>query len=1115
MLENKKQILITLIISLLIFNSIFPFTSKPTAFISANAKNTTSVFTISNKAYVCEQDVFKIIDVTDKSNIFLLGILHLNSSINLVIKGNYAYVIGQGGLIVINVSNSDNPYIEGFASIQGDCYDLALYGNYAYITSNDVTLKGLLNIVNISTASNPSVVSSNNVANIAQGIAYNNNHVFIADNDPSSPSLIIINVSNPLSPYTVFLYPLADGRASGVDISTSGSNTYAHVTNGIGLRIIDVTYPSTPTLVGSVNGFIQSGDIVVNNNYDYITNSESGIKVVDASIISNPFIAKSLSLFGNASRINFSNSYLYVASKYGGLKIINSASAPDIFEEAKYVFSLVETEDMTTYSTYLYAINQDGLNIFDTSYPKNIVGVGYLPINNDKSWGIALNQIGNYAFITGESGALRKIDISNPYNPLLIGTDSSGTSLRRIFVQDSYAFVADYNFGLRIYDITPAQPVLFRSLSLTGNPFAIKLNGPYLYIACESGGMRIIDISNPSTPLEIGHYSPSNPVKDLDISGNYAYLALQNGGIDVVDITNPATPQFFNNYNSFDNPNTVNRIAIFGQNAYVGNKILNITNPNGIFEIGTLPTIYKMTSYAFIDPYLYLGNSTLDFSGESMQTCNTELPIGPEIKYAFYIDENKNSIVDADDDISPSISKSLVPENMASLIVNEKLSEFSGPMDKIVIKFDQEVNTESLTPSNFFLPNVGDSLGGAGFVGSENTDYPTEAVLELGATPNLTIDGTTSSIDVDQDISNITMNSKRSQLIATDSGLRKENDSGIDIKYVFIPDIAQIIGQSGGYIGVQNSTNAVYKQHKLYIPANSIASDYTFNLEFPETHLNNFSSVKLTSSPLGVNFDSLNPATLTLEYLPESINYDAGYINKSLRIFQIVESPLGTFNFVLVQGIQTIDTVNHTVSVNLTSLNPNGSINNGTFGTIPIVLVDENSINIKQSSGKPMAVDNPILQPRQNGTCLYKKHKIEFLEFIYDTDFNVKIRQAELLERVGFPDQSGAIFTITSSPTSFPLTAVNITVEYIPSTDPDQTDVVTLNGELGLESSMKVVKRNPTTHNFEFLPGTHSVDTINHTVTINNVTDFLNSGYGTFGTVAENTSSAIGWDLFE
>jgi len=189
-------------------------------------------------------------------------------------------------------------------------------------------------------------------------------------------------------------------------------------------------------------------------------------------------------------------------------------------------------------------------------------------------------------------------------------------------------------------------------------------------------------------------------------------------------------------------------------------------------------------------------------------------------------------------------------------------------------------------------------------------------------------------------------------------------------------------------------------------------------------------------------------------------------------------------------------------------------MNNGAFGSLPIVLVDENSIDIKQSSGKPLTEDNPILQPKQDGTGLYKKHKIEFPGFVYDTDFNVKIRQAELLERTEFPDQSGAIFTIVSSPTNFPSASVNITVQYIPSSDSDETDVVTLDGELGLESSMKVVKRNATTGKFEFLSGTHSVDMVNHTVTINNVSNFLDSGYGTFGTVAESPAFIPRWELY-
>lgn len=105
MFRYKKQTLFILIIFLFILNGAFAITSKPTAFISANAKNITSAFTLSNKVYLCELNIFKIIDVTDKSNIFFLSAIHLpfSSGANLVVSGNYAYVIGPSGFAVINV----------------------------------------------------------------------------------------------------------------------------------------------------------------------------------------------------------------------------------------------------------------------------------------------------------------------------------------------------------------------------------------------------------------------------------------------------------------------------------------------------------------------------------------------------------------------------------------------------------------------------------------------------------------------------------------------------------------------------------------------------------------------------------------------------------------------------------------------------------------------------------------------------------------------------------------------------------------------------------------------------------------------------------------------------
>ncbi len=1087
--SNQAYLTFLIILIFLISNLLFSIPSKPSAFIKTNSKETTAAFTIANNSYVIEEDTFKIIDVSDKSDIYLLGILSLNNSsaTELIVSGNYAYVIGTDGLDIINITDSYNPYIESSTPIQGDCYDIAIAGSYAYITSNDSTLNGLLNIVNISVPTTPSVVSSDTVATTAKGIAYNNYYVFVADYDSTAASLRIIDVSTPTSPSLEYSHPL-DGNPTGIYITTPGSYAYAFVTNDTGLRIVNITNPLMPSNLGSTDGFNQSGDITVIGNYAYITDGENGIKVVNKSTLTNPFIENSLPLNGESTRINFNNSYLYVSTLEGGLRIVNATSTPSVSEEAKYVFSLIDTEDIAVAGYSLCTVNGEGLNIFDTSDPANLLGVGYYPLNN-KSWGVAID--GNYAFIATDSGNFIKVDISNNFNPIYVGLNDEATSLRRIAIQSTYAYVADASFGLRVYDISSTTPSLIGNQPLSGEPFDVKVLGSYAFLACKSNGLQVVNISNPSSPYVDGQYLPPYSVEDIDISGNYAYLAMLDGGVYVIDISDPTDPQVLTNFNDFVDANKVNRILTFGENAYVGNKILNITNPNGILEIGHLSSTYKITSYAFIDPYLYFGNDTsgskpaknTEDSG-TPSYLNTELPIGPEIQHAFYIDENKNTSVD------------------------------SG--DKLILEFDQRVNADTLSQSDFYLPNISDSLGSTGFNGYENTKYPTEVVLELGASPTFTIAGTTSSIDVDADIANTTIHSKRTDLTATDSGTRKSNDAGIDIKYVFIPDSDQLIGQSGGSIGVQDSSDATYRKHELNIPTNALPSDYTFNLSFPEDYEDNFSTIKLTSSPSGATFSSQYPATLTLEYLPESVDYDAGFIDKCMKVHQLVENPTGVFNFVLVNVPHTIDTVNHTVSVEMSSLNPNGSLENGTFGTIPIVLVDEDSITIQETSGKFVAEDDPILQPQQTGSGLYKKHRIEFPNYEYSgTGYTLTIRQAELTERIGFPTQSGAIYTIECSPTSFPSTAeVNITVQYIPTSDPNTTDCVTLDSEVANEINMKIVKRNPSTGDFEFMSEVCSVDIVNHTVTINNTTDFLDSGYATFGAAAEYAFSNK-WDLFD
>ena len=76
------------------------------------------------------------------------------------------------------------------------------------------------------------------------------------------------------------------------------------------------------------------------------------------------------------------------------------------------------------------------------------------------------------------------------------------------------------------------------------------VNDNYAYLAAGNAGLRVIDISNPATPQEVGFFSTpwDAQARDVAVSGTYAYLA--DWGLRVIDISNPAKPQEVSYYST-------------------------------------------------------------------------------------------------------------------------------------------------------------------------------------------------------------------------------------------------------------------------------------------------------------------------------------------------------------------------------------------------------------------------------------------------------------------------------------------------------------------------------------------------------------------------------------
>jgi hypothetical protein len=76
----------------------------------------------------------------------------------------------------------------------------------------------------------------------------------------------------------------------------------------------------------------------------------------------------------------------------------------------------------------------------------------------------------------------------------------------------------------------------------------------------------VIDITNPSTPLEVGSYAMPGIAYGVTVSGSIAYVAYGESGLRVIDITIPSAPTEVGFY---DTQGYAHGVAVIGNIAYL------------------------------------------------------------------------------------------------------------------------------------------------------------------------------------------------------------------------------------------------------------------------------------------------------------------------------------------------------------------------------------------------------------------------------------------------------------------------------------------------------------------------------------------------------------------
>lgn len=235
-------------------------------------------------------------------------------------------------------------------------------------------------------------------------------------------------------------------------------------------------------------------------------------------------------------------------------------------------------------------------------------------------------------------------DIRNPCSIQKIGEfQTLGICLHSFSVYETLLCIPETRWGVSLYNISDLRNPIFISrysnYRRLGRVHSVRFNGRYSYVACESG-LVIIDFSDIRNPREVGRYNtPIDAVYSLFVSGNYAYLANGWGGLRIINIENPSQPYEMGRYTL---PTRCEDVYVRDTLAFTsfqavseggGLVVLNVSNPsNPIFvsriDVGSNSfTLAVNNNYAYLTTLYPTAVNIIDISRpESLKLVGRYLP---------------------------------------------------------------------------------------------------------------------------------------------------------------------------------------------------------------------------------------------------------------------------------------------------------------------------------------------------------------------------------------------------------------------------------------------------------------------------------------------------------
>lgn len=390
---------------------------------------------------------------------------------------------------------------------------------------------------------------------IVDAIEVIGDRAYVAERTDLDSMLHIFDISNPAAPVETAALSVAEGKYSVIRDLEAGEGATLYVADQEqGVVELSLADPDAPTKVRVGNAFGVTGLQLVGDRLYTIGAgfTGAGYSVLD---LEDELAELGGGGLGNVNGVAFSGNLVITAGP-DGISVLDLTDPTAPVE--RYAFGEPDqgpfSRAVAVRGTTAYVPAEDGLHVLDLSTPTAITRTG--PHDALTPNANAADAAGDKLAIVTDRGRMLTYEITTPTQPtggrvvdVTLCTDCIGVA-----VKDATVYLADIVGGVRsgtLADLrtiarSPALPLLPDTGGLQFVFEDVQVAGDHVYVADWLFGLRIYDATTPSAITPVGATASGGMPGAVAIAGTTAFLAegTNGGAIKAFDVSTPALPSF-------------------------------------------------------------------------------------------------------------------------------------------------------------------------------------------------------------------------------------------------------------------------------------------------------------------------------------------------------------------------------------------------------------------------------------------------------------------------------------------------------------------------------------------------------------------------------------------